>query len=84
MSARQIQAGDRVQWTHTSRRGRSISMALREGTVEAVAGAVATVRYGKKTMLQLPLGALHAVGAPSRLGAVVEAIRAAGRERGAR
>lgn len=39
-----IAVGDKVRWTQTSVRGRTMSMRLREGTVAAIMGDTATVK----------------------------------------
>jgi hypothetical protein len=39
-----VAVGDKVRWTHTSIRGRTMNMRLREGTVTAIDGDIATVK----------------------------------------
>lgn len=73
MSVKQI--GDRVQWTHVSQRGRTMSMAVREGVIEAIDGALAIVRTGKNRQVQVSLARLRAMGKPTQLDEFMGAIR---------
>lgn len=60
-----MKPGDKVQWTQTSARGRTISMQLKEGVIESINGAVATVRTGKNVSIrrvEINLRRLQAVG----------------------
>jgi len=75
-----MQPGDKVQWTHTSRRGRTISMQLKEGVIESIAGAVATVKTGKNNRrVEINARNLQLVGQRSQIDAFVEAVREASR-----
>lgn len=44
-----MRIGDKVTWTHTSQRGRSISMRRMDGVIVAIEGGTATVRTNKGT-----------------------------------
>lgn len=70
-----IKIGDKVEWFHTSKRGRVRSSSLRRGIVESANGDVATVRYGKKTLCEVVLEDLQPGEAQRMMGAVVEALR---------
>jgi hypothetical protein len=48
-----LNIGDEVHWTHTSQRRRALSMVRRENTIEAIDGAVATVRTAGKRRVQI-------------------------------
>lgn len=67
--------GDKVEWFHSSKRGRVFSSSLRRGVVESINGDVATVRYGKKTLCEVALEDLQPGEAQRAMGAVVEALR---------
>ena len=70
-----FQVGDKVQWTHTSTSGRSISMVLREATVLEVAGDRAKVRTPGRQVKWMPVRGLQRRGERSAIAAVVEAVR---------
>lgn len=74
-----MQPGDKVEWTHISQRGRTISMVLREGTIEAIDGGLAIVRTGKNRQVQVALARLRLDGQPSQIDEFVGAIREAGK-----
>lgn len=69
--------GDRVQWTHVSQRGRTMSMSLREGTIEAIDGALAIVRTGTNRQVQVALARLRTMGQPTQLDEFMGAMREA-------
>lgn len=70
-----IKIGDKVEWLHSSKRGRVRSSSLRHGVVESVNGDVATVRYGKKTLCEVALEDLQPGEAQRAMSAFVEALR---------
>lgn len=72
-----MQIGDRVQWTHVSQRGRTMSMSLREGTIEAIDGALAIVRTGKNRQVQVAMARLRAMGQPTQIDEFMGAMREA-------
>lgn len=74
-----MKQGDKVSWTHVSQRGRTMSMSLKEGTVEKIEGKVATIRTKSNRLVEVSVGRLRAVGQPSQLGEFVEAMREAHR-----
>ena len=70
--------GDRVQWTHCSIRGRSMSMTLREGTVVNLSkptgkNALVKMRNGHKKWMAC--SQLQRYGEKSELTSFVEAMR---------
>jgi hypothetical protein len=73
--------GDRVHWTQTSARGRSLSMTRREGVVVAVSlgGDVADVRIASGKVLQLYTRVLRHEGERGQIDEFVEGVVAANR-----
>lgn len=71
--------GDRVQWTHVSQRGRTMSMSLREGTIEAIDGELAIVRTGTNRQVQVALARLRTMGQPTQLDEFMGVMREANR-----
>lgn len=68
--------GDKVQWTHSSRNGRVISMILKEGVIESITGGVATVRTGRNNRrVEINLRRLQPVGQRSQIDDFVDAVR---------
>lgn len=70
-----MQPGDKVQWTHTSTRGRTFSMVLREGEFVTSSFGIATVRRKNGKEIQIHEQRLTLKGQRTRLDEVVEAIR---------
>lgn len=71
--------GDKVQWTHVSTRGWSMSMRLREGTLESIEGELAIVRTSSNRQVQVAVKRLRAKGQRSQIDEFVEGIRDAHR-----
>lgn len=71
--------GDKVQWTHVSQRGRSVSMTLREGTLESIEGELAIVRTSANRQVQVAVKRLRAIGQRNQIDEFVEGIRDAHR-----
>ncbi len=70
--------GDKVQWTHTSRRGRVMSMTLKEGVIESIAEDVAIVKAGRNNRrVEIALARLQFRGQRSEIDAVMERVREA-------
>lgn len=56
----EIKVGDGVTWVKSSKRGRVLSMAIKEGVVQAIDGDVATVKpVGKGRLVQVRLDGLQ-------------------------
>lgn len=72
--------GDKVEWTHISQGRRSVSMTLREGTIEQIDGDIATVRTKGRRLTQVPLKRLRADGQESQIGEFVSGMREASRQ----
>lgn len=72
-----MEIGTLVSWTHVSQRGRTVSMSLRAGVIDAINGDVATVRKRSGKTEQVHIRRLRVEGQPSQLGEFVEAIREA-------
>lgn len=79
MNDRTIQPGDHVHWTHISQRGRTISMARREGVIEGIDGGLAIVRSGKNRRVQVAVARLCLDDQPSQIDEFVDAMREASR-----
>jgi hypothetical protein len=76
-----LQLGERVTWTHVSKRGRSVTMSLKQGVVLAVAGGLATVKSERGTRYYtIPLANLRRVGEKSTLTEFCDEVFAANRE----
>lgn len=73
----ELAVGMKVQWTHVSTGRRTMSMTLREGTIEAINGNVATVRTPSRKLVDIDARRLQPVGAQSQIGQFVEAMREA-------
>lgn len=71
--------GDKVQWTHVSQRGCTVSMVLREGTLEAIDGALAIVRTASNRQVQVAVARLRLTGQRSQIDEFVEGMREAHR-----
>jgi hypothetical protein len=70
--------GDQVKWTHTSQRGRTVSMRLREGTYQGDAeGGLAKVRLASGSIVKVRKQLLRAPEAPTQLGEFMDAVRSA-------
>jgi transcription elongation factor len=76
----ELRPGDAVEWVRTSQRGRTTTMQLKSGTVEAIENGVATVRYGKRGRVHLHAHALRRPGQPNAIGQTIAALRAAAQE----
>lgn len=74
-----MKPGDRVQWTHVSQRGRTMSMSLREGVLESIDGELAIVRTSKNRQVQVALARLRPVNQLSQIDEFVGALREANR-----
>lgn len=73
-----IEAGMKVSWTHSSTKGRTLSMRLRDGTVEAIdANGMATIRLRSKRTCQVAVARLRAEGQPSQIDEFMDAMRRA-------
>lgn len=73
---------DQVTWTSISKRGRAVSMNLKEGVVLSVAGEIAMVKTTRGTRYYaIPLIHLRHVGAKSTLSEFCDEVFAANRER---
>ena len=77
----EIKVGDRVHWTQTSARGRSLSMTRREGVVVAVSlgGDVADVRTPSGKTVQLYTRYLRTEGERGLIDEFVEGVVQANR-----
>lgn len=71
--------GDKVSWTHVSQRGRTMSMTLREGVIEQINGAVATVRTPSKRQVIVDIRRLRLEGQESQISEFVGAMRESAR-----
>jgi len=71
--------GDKVTWTHVSPGRNVMPMRLREGTITALEGAVATVQPpSKKTRpIQINVARLRRPGQRSQITEFIEAVRTA-------
>jgi len=74
-----IGIGSAVRWTVTRSSRRSMSMTLREGVVEALNGAQATVKLKSGRRADVAIAELSTHGQPTVIGSFVEALRAAHR-----
>lgn len=70
-----MQAGDKVEWTHVSSNGRSLSMTLREGTIEQIKGDVAVVRTKGRRLVEVAVRRLRSEGQESQISEFVGAMR---------
>jgi hypothetical protein len=76
-----LQPNDRVTWTHVSKRGRTVSMSLKQGVVLSVAGGLAMVKSERGTRhYTIPLVNLRRVGEKSTLTEFCDEVFAANRE----
>lgn len=76
-----VKYGDRVTWTKTSGRGRTISMKSYSGTVLEVRDFVALIQVdGQKKTASMPLHDLRLAGQKSQLTELVEAVAEANRD----
>ncbi len=69
--------GKTVSWTAVSKRGRAMSMRLREGTVTAVNGDVATVETSRNRTVDVAITRLRLPGEVSQITEFVEGVRQA-------
>lgn len=71
--------GDKVTWTHVSSSGRTMSMTLREGTITALDGDVATIQppSKKSSPVQIKIVRLRKPGQRSQITEFIEGVRAA-------
>lgn len=76
----EIKLGEGITWTHISKRGKSLSMSLRCGTVEAIEGDMVTVRRPSGKCETVKLERLRRPGQKSQITEFVEAIVEANRE----
>jgi hypothetical protein len=72
-----MKIGTLVSWTHVSQRGRTMSMSLRAGVIDAINGNMATVRKRNGKTEEISIRRLRVEGQPSQLGEFVEAMREA-------
>jgi hypothetical protein len=76
VSEQQIKVGDRVQWTHVSQRGRSVSMRLRQGEVVQInLGGYAEVLVSGGRRVQVLARRLRLMDMPTQIGEFVEGLR---------
>jgi len=79
-----LTVGDRVQWTHVSASGRSISMSLREGVIESFIGsgafAIVKKRSGRRDRIKTTN--LQPLGEKSGVANFMDAMIEANRKRG--
>jgi transcriptional regulator NrdR family protein len=75
-----IKPGDNISWTHVSRRGKSLSMSLRCGTVEAIEGDAVTVIRPTGRRETIKLERLRRPGQKSQVTEFVEAVVEASRK----
>jgi hypothetical protein len=77
-----MKPGDKVHWTHTSVRGRSLSLSRREGEIVSVSlcGGIADVRRKSGRVEQIYVKALRLEGERGTLDEFVEAVRDANRK----
>lgn len=66
--------GTQVTWTHVSKRGRTVSMTLREGVVVSDEGVTVTVRTKNGRSDQIAASALRIVGEKSTLTEFIETV----------
>jgi hypothetical protein len=76
----QIKVGEGITWTHVSKRGKSLSMSLRCGTVEAIEGDMATVIRPSGRREKVELKRLRRPGQKSQITEFVEVVMEANRE----
>lgn len=74
-----LKVGEQVRWTKTSVRGRSFSMALREGTVVAVDGSRVQVKTRRGRAQWLAASAVQRAGEETEIGRTVRVMREAAR-----
>jgi len=73
---------DQVTWTHVSKRGRTVSMSLKEGAVLSVADGLAMVKSKRGTRCYTsPVANLRHVGTKSTMTELCDEVFAANRER---
>jgi hypothetical protein len=77
-----IKVGTKVSWTHVSKRGRVVSMSLREGAVTALMGGVAQVQKPSGKTEEIAVRRLRVEGQPSQIGEFVEGMRIRARKEG--
>lgn len=73
----QLKVGENITWTHVSKRGKSLSMSLRCGTIEAIEGEMVTIRRPGGQRVTVELERLRRPGQKSQIAEFVEAIREA-------
>ena len=67
--------GDRVQWPHTTRRGRTISIDTRYGKIVSIKDDTATVLpTGKRTGVRVALSQLRPAGDKSAVNEFLQAV----------
>lgn len=67
--------GDKVEWTHVSTGRGSLSMTLREGTIEQIKGDVALVRTPGRRLVEIAVRRLRSEGQESQIGEFVSGMR---------
>jgi hypothetical protein len=77
----EIKVGDQVSWTHVGGGSKTITMSLREGMVESIAGAVATVKKKSGRRERIMLVCLRTKGQKSQITEFVEAVVEANRDK---
>ena len=75
-----IKVGEGITWTHVSKRGKSLSMSLRCGTVEAVEGDMVTVIRPSGRRETVELKRLRRPGQKSQITEFVEVMVEAGKD----
>lgn len=74
-----MEIGTKVEWTHVSTGRRTMSMVLREGTVEGIRGEIAIVRTKGRRLIEVPVRRLRTEGQESQISEFVNGIRDAHR-----
>ena len=74
-----MKSGDKVHWTHVSQRGRQITMTRKEGTIEAIDGALAIVRSATNYRYQVAVARLRIEGQRGQIDDFVDTVREAGK-----
>ena len=67
--------GDKVSWTHVSRRGRTISMTLKNGTVVNVMCETTLVKISSGRLVEIPTSKLRRMDEKSDITKFIEALK---------
>lgn len=76
-----IQEGQQVTWTKFSRRGRNVSMSLREGIVQALVGDQAVIKKASGKRETVAIKRLRTKEQASQITEFIEAMRDSIKER---